>query len=262
MKIGIIGRHHDILDQKDWDIIETARIEALKISDLDDRHYDPLMTIFCAPTGGWGMPEEYVALTSDLVREAWDKGVQHFIIHDAPNTSAFGYGVGWTTGLEFAQWWEEVRERFREILPGAYWGMPACEPGPGFGRKKGDSEEFLETCMEALPQPVDFYTLKWHWKDRDEMRVGLWRIDSFTRRWPTTPILIEFCNPNSTVSKEDKGNEYLEFYRELRSREGILAACAFCVSSADIAHKYVTWRGENSSVPRNVIHKIIGERDF
>jgi len=262
MKIGITGRHEDLLGEKDWEIIDAAKIEALKLSDLDNRDYGQLLVIFCAPTAGWGMPEEYVGLTKELLQEAWNKGIRHFIIHDSPNTAAFGFGVGWANGTEFANWWREVQERLAGILPGAKWGVPACEPGPSFSTTKGNSEDFLEEMMAILEPTVDFYSLRWHWRNREEMRVGMWRIDSYTQRWPSTQVLIEFCNPNSTVSKEDKGKEYLEFYHSLSRKPNILAACAFCISSENASHKYVTWRGESSTAPRNVIHKIVGGRDF
>jgi hypothetical protein len=261
MHIGITGRYEDILQPPDVEVIKRAGINALKTYDLNDRDYSQWLTVFTVPTSGIGYPDDYCDLIKPVIKKAYKLGIRHFTLHQYPNTSEYGYRMGWQNGTEFAVWWQAVHATVKKGFKDCRWGFPACEPGCSVGSFRGYSEDFFKGATAAI-EIADYYELTWHWKDREEMEVGLWRVDSYIAQWPDKVLMVEFSNPNSTVSKVEKGEQYLYFYNELSKRRNVVAAFAFCVSSADPLHKYVTWRRESGKFIRDDIAKIIGGRDF
>lgn len=249
-QVGVTGRHSEPLLPEDLEILRLARVGALKTSFVEAP--PNVLTFLQAPSD-----DNY----AKAVKQAYDLGVRHFLIHYEPNIAEGGWGEYWTCGREFARWWIEVWAEAQSKWPDAQWGFPAMRPGKSVGTFQTDSEEFFEECREAL-EACDFYEVSAWWKNAEQMKMALWRIDWHQRQYPDKLLIVTFANTNATISKRHKAGEYLEFYQELMRRDNVLAGLAFCVSSTHPAHKFVTWRSEIAQKTQNVIPSVIGGRDF
>lgn len=244
MKLGVVGRYNKALEPADIEAIKVAQIEAVKV-----RHWTcPALDLFTVVQP----PLNDSALS--ITETAYESGVRHFIVHRHPNTYACGLGTLWANGRECAEHWIGSCEILREMFPEIQVGFPALRYGGDVWQI--DAEDFWENCQDAVAF-ADFYEIECWWKNDQERRIQLWRIDSYQRFAPKKPIVITFANTNSAVPKRRKAEEYLEFYKELARREDILAGFCFCLSSEEIEHQYITWRSEGGKM---TIPKIIGGR--
>jgi hypothetical protein len=247
MEIGVVGRPNEPLQGADVNAMRLAKISAVKVSHLGLN--EDFFTVYTPPSG-----DNY----AKKVKEAYDQGVRWFLIHKYPNWQECGFGHYWHNGKEFARWWIDIWGQLISELPEAKIGVPAMKAGSSLGSHLADSEQFFEECFAAV-NAAHFYELETKWGPRDEMKTCLWRIDTHIRLWPDKPLIVTFCNTNSGVAKEDKGRQYVEFYRRLEERPNVHAAFAYCISSSDKQDLYVTWRGEKGQKP-NRIPEIVGQR--
>ena len=243
----MVGRQGEPLQQEDIDALTRARIECLKSFCLEPS--TDILTIIQPPSN-----DDFAG----IVRDAYAMGARWFLVHRHPNRVEQGLGHYWTNGKEFAEWWIWVRDSLAEDLPEAKWGVPAMRPCKDLGSMFAGSEQFFADCSEALER-ADFFEIETRWRREDDIPVSLWRIDSYQRKCPHIPAIINFCNTNANVAKDQKAGQYLEFYNALKTRSNIMAGLIFCVSSPNPNHKFVTFRGEGRK-KQNGIPAILGDR--
>lgn len=248
MLVGVEGRYESPLEDADLEVIRWARIEAVKVSVLNN--LNGVFTVFNPPTD-----RQYAT----KVQRAYCQGIRHFILHKQPNSMDYGYEEWWRTGQDFSEWWVDCVSRLRDRFPDIKMGLPAMKSGADNNLAQADSWDFFTQCESALDS-ADFYELSMRWTSWREMRQQLWRLDSYQLHYDK-PIIITFSNPNSATPKSEKGDQYLSFYKELKGRDNIWAAFSFCISSPLKHHMFETWRGEQTGKP-SIIAEIVKNRDF
>ena len=89
--------------------------------------------------------ENFTAGRSAHVQNMLAAGVGVFEIHTQPNTARHGFGLSWSTPLEFADWFMDALGRLREMVGAdrARFGFPALAPGPA------DPRDFSPFTLEA-----------------------------------------------------------------------------------------------------------------
>lgn len=247
MHYGVVGRNGEPLRQADITAMMLADVSAAKLDTLGK--HDGLFVVFQPPSGDGYAP---------AVQEAYEKGIRWFLIHRHPNSMEHGLGTYWRNGKEFAEWWIDVWGALTQHFPEAKWGMPAMKPGEKIGTFQEDAEAFFAEAQSAVTA-ADFIEVECQWKTERERKIELWRLDSYMLRNTDKQFIVEFCNMNSNMSKEDKGFEYIKFYKALEER-GVHAAFSYCVSSAhQLTSRCVCWCGEKAGLP-TAIPKILGDR--
>lgn len=257
MLVGIVGRQTETLTALDKDVMEFARLEIVQTSFNPTDIPIPASKLIYQP-----LPDDKCALR---VSNAYDKNVRYFVIHKCPNSLGGGYREWWWDGKQYGAWWAGIVSQMKKHFPDAKFIMPAFWYGRQdnnlFGSAKGIDEVWglHANALAKVSGVADYYELRAHWSQRGGMRQALFRIDSYLYHFDI-PVIVIFSNSSAIVSKEDKAQEYLEFYHELNERDGVFAALSFCVSSPKEEHKFETWRGESGLM--NKIPKVIRDRGF
>lgn len=271
--IGVHGRADGPLMDADYSALKTARVEAVKLivnaqpSNVDRcREINPdcffLARLFADFRDGREVkPEAFAEWQKPDMERLYEKGVRYFEVHNEPNLNLEGFNTNWENGNEFEAWFLQVVGILRPLFPEAKFGFPGCSPGGDVLGKRQDMWRFVQQCETAIAA-ADWIGVHCYWLDESEMlspEHGFGFVE-YQRRWPNKLIFItEFSNPAPGVDMQTKGEQYVEYYRRLRRRQGIGAAFGFVVSaSADFPHE--VWRredGRSTSIPFAV-----GDRDF
>jgi lysozyme len=192
---------------------------------------------------------EFVQQVASDARKWWNAGVRHFEVHNEPNLEIEGWKTAWHDGGDFAAWMLRVINDLEEDLPGAKFGYPGLSPG---------------FTMPIRYDPLRFYEESWKARERADFicahcyftnRADMTSLDggNWYKRYDTQgkPLMItEFSNPTDE-SKEEKGKQYVDYYKQL---EGVHSAYSFIVSASASFDKE-TWVG-------SPIASIVGQRDY
>lgn len=242
MLIGAEGRYEGLLEVEDWEVIRTARLEAIKVSTLQD--FRNLFVVYHPPTD-----LEYAR----KIQEAYKKGIRYFVLHQYPNHIDYGYEKWWRTGKAFSEWWVDNALQLKKVFPDAKIGVPAMKPGGDNELIQADSWQFFSECGRAL-MVSDFYELECAWNGWYEMRQQLCRVDSYCDRYEK-PIAVTFYNCNSNVPKKEKAEQYVKFCEELKRHDKVFVAFVRRISSPKGTDRFYVLRGEQVGAP-----SVIAER--
>jgi hypothetical protein len=194
------------------------------------------------------MPRSPGQQPSDLQR-LYDKGVRYFEVHNEPNLVEEGFGASWASGEDFAAWFVDVVRLLKLWYPEAKWGLPGLSPGPAApGTRPQDMWAFMDECRPAIAL-ADWLGVHHYFKDMDEMRAGIENIvRAYRRRWPNRLVMVtEFSNPNPTLPKEVKGQQYGAYYDLLEQIQGLAAAFSYVVSGSDPDIRSEYWVTESGA---------------
>jgi hypothetical protein len=247
MLIGVAGRFGAPLEKLDNEAIEEAQVEAIKVT-----HWEQpigVFTVLQPPADETAVP---------MAERAYRHGVRYITIHEHPNACTSGWSQGYKNGLEFSRGWIAAYKEAKKLFPNARLGFPACRPGEEMRAFQADAERFFRGCTDAV-NAADYYELECLWRTPSEMKVQLWRIDSYRMKLPGKELFVTFANTHPNVPKAEKAEEYLDFYDALSQRGEVKAAFAFCISSPDHKHRPLTWRSESGKT-RDIIPTIVGQR--
>ncbi len=255
--VGLHGRVGGAMQEADWAVIKTARIEALLLRSVAAsvevdraRAITPDLFVMVRLEANVGsravQPAQFVSWISDDLRRFYERGVRYFEVHTEPNLTPQGYGTSWRDGHEFGRWFLEVVGLLRPKYPEARFGWPGLSPGPTTSGMRFDHEAFLESAAGAV-QFADWIGCHCYWENDAEMfsrEAGL-AYKLYLDEWPDKLVLItEFSNPSPSISPHVKGTQYLQYFSHLRNEKGVGAAFAFAVSAVK-GHQSEVWRGEN-----------------
>ncbi len=262
--IGLHGRSNGELQGVDYDIVRTARVEAVKLTSHATpatvkllKAINPNMFILVRPLVAFNTnnvprrvsPQEFFDWTIlDLDRLlAYDSSIRYVEIHNEPNITIEGWGGSWNDGREFGTWFLDVLGRYRRRYPGLQFGFPGLSPGPtstAAGRMSANT--FLAQSAFAAQQ-ADWIGLHAYWVNERELSdgsVGL-SFTEYRRLFPEKLLFItEFGNPNQ--SKAVVAEQYARYYGLLRKVPGLGGAFAYVVSTSDaIESPRWGWRTES-----------------
>lgn len=100
-----------------------------------------------------GTPQNFIQRTIMTLHEYASAlgGSQNMLIAvgNEPNLYREGFGSIWKSGTEFAQWYRQVTEFYKENLPGCRIGFPAMSPGGTVTNIRADEAQFLLSARNA-----------------------------------------------------------------------------------------------------------------
>ena len=243
-----------------FEIAKKAKLEAYKLLSNDseisvDLLYDLNPEMFIIVRLFRGMDKkvtakEFYNSQRDSIIRFLSKGILWFELHNEPNLRNEGMWVSWDSGAEFSDWLLELIDLIRADFSALKLGYPGLSPGHKLIRGRYSADKFYLESKPALDS-CDWVGVHCYWQSEDEMNStsggGYYKtINTYGK-----PLLItEFSNPNHTVAKEDKGHQYVKYYKSLT-----IPYAAFCfVSSASSQFGSETW--DNSEIPL-----IVGSRN-
>ena len=269
--VGAHGRIGANLEQDDVRLAEEARLEALMIGleesvdTLDSlREQRPGLFIMARAASDFSdepvSPKRFVSTVQKQMEHLYSSEVRYFEIRPNPNLQSAGWGRTWTDGKSFGTWFQEVTARLRDRLPEARLGFPGLSPGPRVPGRREEQFHFLEGADAAILE-ADWIGLNSYWTTASAMEQlsGGNVYEEYRLRYPDKLLFVtEFGNPSDSLSSETKANQYLEFYRRLRTQPSIGAAFAFALSAVE-GHQNLAW---GSSAASKRIARVIGSRTF
>ncbi|MFQ5400038.1 MAG: peptidoglycan DD-metalloendopeptidase family protein [Anaerolineae bacterium] len=174
-------------------------------------------------------------------------------LHNEPNIVPEGLGSSWSNGADFAQWWLELLDRYRQSLPDTRFIYPGLSPGPSVTGIKHDHIQFMEASREAV-EAADGLGVHIYWSNVYPMERGLDVLDDYISRFRYNPIWItEASNNKDGTSTYMKGRQYLKFWQELQSRPIVQGVTYFVASASNPDFASEVWVGRG-------IARIVGRR--
>jgi hypothetical protein len=256
----------------DFEMVETARLEAIKIKQntptsvlnrLKEAHPNLfIMARLSYPLGpNQVSPQEWVTRINPHMDALYQMGVQYYEIHQSPNLQAFGWNYSWYSGGGFGRWWLDVVGQLRDRFDGAKFGFPGVSPGGQVEGQRLDAKTFLEQADDAIAT-ADWVGVNCYWTTdeggEDEAQGGFYKY--VRAQYPDKLLFItEFANVDAMTSMYVKGNQYADYYQQLRHTPGIGAAFAQVLFSGDAQDK-ISWRGQDGALNRIPVQ--VGKRGF
>ncbi len=270
--VGVNGRADGPMADADYPVIQTARLEAVKLlSSARPENVDRLKQInqnmfimvrlFAAFQGRTVRSDEFASWVEGDVSQFYNRGVRYFEVHNEPNLQIEGWTYSWQDGKEFGNWFKDVAQRLKAKFPEAKFGYPGLSPGASISGQRLDSWAFLGQGDEAV-RSADFLCCHCYWvSDADQVAAtGGLVYEEYRRRYPDKLLFItEFSNPTDNTDMATKGRQYVNYYNRLRTLPGMGAAFAF-VLSASAYFPYEAWRREDGTVTD--VPQIVGARSF
>jgi len=267
--IGLQTRLRGEMQEADWDVVQIAKIEALKfgspVSPGDVERAlglksDMLILVGLSVDTRIQIvnPADFVQRVESNAVALYDAGVRFFEIHNEPNLVPEGLGKTWQTGAQFGDWFLQVTGLLRPKLPDAKFGWPGLSPGKPIQGLRYHGPSFLAEA-EAAIQQADWIGCHCFWTSEEDMMSpdGGLQFQQYRDRWPEKPLMItEFSNPLST-DQHAVAIQYRNYFHMLGQQVGIGAAFAFVVSSASEPSRGA-WRTEDGEL--GPIPAIIGQR--
>lgn len=243
----------------DLETLDTARIQALHILARMPFPKGYFVTAQVAP-----MLAEYQVYVGRCLQEiepAYKLGCRHFDIHYYQNTQAGGAGWAWYNGIQFSKWWIKVIEMLRTHYPDCKFGYPKLEIGNDIPKYRYGSELFEQQSCSAI-EIADYIAMLVYFRsgrnDWGDLYNAIYHVRSMVLLY-NKPVQVTFMNKNNNVPKTIKGEQYLEFYRQMHLTPNVTAAYCHTLSSSYELDTWATWR---SAAHPSTIPEIIGARDF
>lgn len=263
-RVGVHGRNNVDFQQPDYDVIRTAKIEAVKMMsqtrldvfkrlkeinpdiDLVTRLYDDRFGTDTHPS-----PEQF-AERHIPVMQALRPYCVKFEIHNEPNHlhRYEGWGQDDHHAQDFNKWFLRVYNLLKNACPWALLGFP------GLAIPHRDLE-WVEICRPAVERS-DWLGVHCYWQtpagqERNHL-VDFWglRFKYYHEKFPNKIIEITECgnsniqaNPPIPISEDDLARQYVEYFRELFKYPYINSAAFFILSSQDPTWDFFAWRKED-----------------
>lgn len=272
--IGLHGRADGELQDADFDLVQRARVEAVKLLSYATmasverlRAINPEVFILLRAFVPFGegrliTPQQFFEFTVNDVARIYDAdpAVRYIEIHNEPNLRGEGWGASWSDGRAFAAWFLQVLDLYRQRFPEAKLGFPGLSPGPtseAGGRL--DSEVFLEQAEPAV-QEADWVGVHAYWRSEREItdeREG-YGFTRYRKRFPEKLLFItEFGNPEQP--KPVVAEQYARYYGALRKVPGLGAAFAYVASTSN-AQESSRWAWRDEGGQSMGIAEVVGQR--
>ena len=191
--------------------------------------------------------QNFVDFCMNGLTACYQAGVRYFEVHNEPNLPNEGLGWNWNNGGDFGAWLQQVLSILRPRFPDAKWGYPGLSPQ---ANNQYDVDTFLNGSLAAA-NACDWIGVHCYWQtvngpqypmtaDSDGM---YWRA-KFRPRFPNKMLMItEFSNNSAGVSPNDKGTQYADYIKMLRSEPNLGAAFGFALSWPGQDNNHEAWEG-------------------
>ena len=276
--IGLHGRADGELLERDFNIARTARLEAIKVTDhatpasIDAlRAYNPGMFVMVRLIVAFldqSVPRkisasDFVNWTSSNLERMFSNypDIQYIEIHNEPNLILEGLTGSWQNGIEFANWFQEVVNAYRQFWPDKKYGFPGLSPGNTIAGVRQDSGSFLSEASLAAVS-ADWIGVHGYWQTEAQMHSldGGFTWQRYRRLFPDKLLFItEFGNP--TQPKAVVANQYARYYGLLRRIPGLGGAFSYISSTSDRSES-ARWSWTDETGRDVGIAREIGRRRF
>jgi hypothetical protein len=172
--------------------------------------------------------------------------VRYFEVHNEPNLDIEGMNWNWANGAEFGNWLLQVMNLLRPRFPEAKWGYPGLSPQPSVDAFLDGSAAATSACdwigvhcywqqpLNQPPFPMNGDNAGYYWRAK------------FKPRFPEKMLMItEFSNNGAGVSLTDKGTQYADYIKLLRTEPNIGAAFGFALNWPGQDRNKEGWEGNN-----------------
>lgn len=261
--IGLHGRADGELQPSDLDVVHKARLEGVKLtSQASDasvkaiKVINPAMFILVRPIVDFNdngrartvSPDDFVSFTADDMQRLFDADptIQYIEVHNEPNLTIEGLGGWWSSGRDFAAWFDRVVELYKLRWPDKKYGFPGLSPGKLNQERLIDFKQFLgEAALSAAR--ADWLAVHGYWSTEREMTDAnggfTWKV--YREFFPDKLLIItEFGNP--AQPKPLIAEQYSRYYGILRHIPGLAGAFAYISSTSDRSESARwAWRDEN-----------------
>jgi hypothetical protein len=193
-------------------------------------------------------PQNFVDFCMNGLTGCYQAGVRYFEVHNEPNLEIEGMNWNWANGAEFGSWLTQVINLLKPKFPEAKWGYPGLSPQP-------NTDAFLDGSAAAA-NACDWIGVHCYWQQPPDQppfpmngdNAGYYWRAKFKPRFPDKLLMItEFSNNSPAVSANDKGAQYADYIKLLRSEPNIGAAFGFALNWPGQDHNKEGWEG--SAIP-------------
>lgn len=214
-------------------------------------------------------PEQFVNDTLGDVRRTigrireWSTKTIWIELHNEPNLFAEGLASincnitgSWGNASGFNIWYLDVLNRYRQAIAdgNVKFLFPGLSPGGDVACIRKDSNAFLDGCGQAIAAS-DGLAVHVYWSHPDYPMAGaISEVDSYIARYPNAPIWITECSNNQGPHPGQKGQEYIEFHRQMRLRPAVMGIHYFVASSASGVFENEVWvrNGQSLGIAESV----------
>ena len=192
--------------------------------------------------------QNFVDFVNNGLTACYQAGVRYFEIHNEPNLPKEGMGWNWAGGADFGSWLQQVLNILKPRFPDAKWGYPGLSPQPNV-------DAFLDSSAAAATA-CDWIGVHCYWQQTqhqppfplDGDNAGMYWRAKFKPRFPTMMLMItEFSNNSRAVSPNDKGAQYADYLKLLRTEPNVGAIFSFALSWPAQDDNHEGWEG--SAIP-------------
>ena len=257
-RVGLHGRNDRFFTGRDYELVQRARIETLKMMSHTDvsvfaklrkenpqvefivRLYDDRFNKNSRPTAG-----RFAARMIPIMRRLRPYATK-FEIHNEPNhaTGLEGWGSSDKHARSFNTWYWEVLARLKRACPWAKLGFP----GLALNSPHRDLN-WLSICKKSI-EASDWLGCHCYWQYGNMMN-NAWglRFKLYHQRFPNKKIEItEFGNSTPNLAREEMANQYAQYYQKVNSYPYLGSASSFIASSPDPAWIPFVWMKEGGDM--------------
>jgi hypothetical protein len=189
-------------------------------------------------------PQNFADFCMNGLTGCYQAGVRYFEVHNEPNLEIEGMNWNWANGAEFGTWLQQAINILRPRFPEAKWGYPGLSPQP-------NTDAFLDGSAAAA-NACDWIGVHCYWQQPVNQppfpmngdNAGYYWRAKFKPRFPNKMLMItEFSNNSAGVSPNDKGTQYADYIKLLRTESNIGAAFGFALNWPGQDHNKEGWEG-------------------
>lgn len=152
------------------------------------------------------------------MNRAYNNGVRYFEVHNEVNLTLEGLNTNWKDGAEFARFFNTVVSILRPRYPEAKFGFPGLSPGPTMEIRPIEYWTFLKQAQAAITN-ADFMCCHFYWGGDGQTKVpdAVNLLKQFCETYPDKLVFCtEFSNNSATADRNQKMDEYGEFFKRCR----------------------------------------------
>jgi hypothetical protein len=200
-------------------------------------------------------PQNFVDFCMNGLTGCYEAGVRYFEVHNEPNLEIEGMNWNWVNGAAFGNWLTQVINILKPKFPEAKWGYPGLSPQPNV-------DAFLDGSAAAA-NACDWIGVHCYWQQQPNQppfpmngdNAGYYWRAKFKPRFPNKMLMItEFSNNSAGVSPDDKGAQYADYIKLLRTELNIGAAFGFALNWPGQDHNKEGWEG--SAIPGTFLARV------
>lgn len=254
-RVGVCGRNERFWPAEEYELIQVARIETLKMLSLtapsvfellrgENPDIEFIVRLYDDRMGKHGHPTaaEFVAKMSPIIKRLRPYATK-FEIHNEPNhvDGIEGWGATNEDAYDFRDWYEVVLWRLQGAFPWAKFGFP----GLALNHPHRDLP-WLNICRDVIRNShwLGCHTY-WQYDNMMSRDWGL-RFVWYHEKFPNMPIEItEFGDSTPDLNPHYMAEEYVKYYQELNKHPYLRSASAFIASSPDPQWAPFCWMDEN-----------------